>query len=252
MCIDLNCDMGESFGRYTLGNDIAMLDIVTSANIACGMHAGDPTVMACTVAHAAQKGVAIGAHPGYPDLQGFGRRTLDMTPDAIAAYIVYQMGALAGFARVAGVKLTHIKPHGALYNNAATDTELAQAVAHAVASFDPTLTLVTLPGSVLTLAARSAGLNVAGEGFADRAYNDDGTLVSRKQPGAVIHDPTQAIARAVRMVTRQEVATISGRVIPLPISTLCIHGDTPGALQIATDLRAALEAAGVDVRPLNL
>ena len=252
MHIDLNCDMGESFGRYTLGHDAAMLDIVTSANIACGLHAGDPIVMARAVQLTTRKGVTLGAHPGYPDLQGFGRRAINMTPEAVAAYVLYQIGALAGFARAAGTQITHVKLHGALYNRAATDAELAQAIAHAVASFDATLTLVTLPGSVLALAARSVGLHVVGEGFADRAYNDDGTLVPRSQPGAVIHDPEQAAARAVRMVTRQEVETISGRVIPLAIDTLCIHGDTPGAPQIARDLRAALEAAGVDVRPFNL
>ncbi len=251
MRIDLNCDMGESFGRYTLGDDAAMLDIVTSANVACGLHAGDPMVMQSTVTLAARKGVAVGAHPGYPDLQGFGRRAMALTPAEIETAVLYQIGALAGFARAAGVRLVHVKPHGALYNVAARDEAVAEAIVRAVAAFDPALIVVTLPDSALRHAAQAAGLHVACEGFADRAYREDGSLVPRSEPGAVIHDPAQAAARAIRMVTRGEVAAITGKVVPLHIDTLCIHGDTPDAVGIAAVLRAALEAAGVVVAPLR-
>jgi UPF0271 protein len=252
MRIDLNCDMGESFGRYTLGNNAAMLDVVTSANVACGLHAGDPTVMQATVALAAQKGVAVGAHPGYPDLQGFGRRTMALTPAEIEATVLYQIGALAGFARAAGVPLIHVKPHGALYNVAARDIAVAEAIVRAAAAFDPALIVVTLPDSALLHAAQTAGLRVAYEGFADRAYREDGTLVPRTEPGAVIHDPALATARAIRMVTLGEVEAITGKTVPLHIDTLCIHGDTPGAVAIAAALRLALESEGVVVAPLHI
>ena len=251
MHIDLNCDMGESFGRYTLGDDAALLDVVTSANIACGMHAGDPPVMQRTVAWAAQKGVAIGAHPGFPDLQGFGRRLMSIAPDELEACVLYQIGALAGFARAAGGALAHVKPHGALYNAAARDPLLADAIVRAIVAFDTNLIVVTLPDFALAKAARTAGLRVAHEGFADRAYRADGSLVPRSEPGAVIHDPALATARAVRMVTQGEVEATGGEVIPLHIDTLCIHGDTPGAVEIAASLRGALEAAGVTVVPLD-
>ncbi len=252
MRIDLNCDMGESFGRYTLGDDAALLDVVTSANIACGLHAGDPTVMGDTVKLAVQKGVAVGAHPGYPDLQGFGRRVMALTPAEIEATVLYQIGALAGFARAAGGALVHVKPHGALYNVAAREQSVAEAIVRAVMAFDPALVVMALPNSVLLYAARAAGLRVAREGFADRAYREDGSLVPRSEPGAVIHDPAQVTARAIRMVTHQEVEAITGKVIPLHIDTLCLHGDTPGAVALATALRAALEAEGVMVLPFSL
>lgn len=251
MHIDLNCDMGESFGRYTLGDDAAMLDVVTSANIACGLHAGDPSVMQATVALAAQKGVAVGAHPGYPDLQGFGRRAMALTPAEVEATVLYQIGALAGFARSAGEPLVHVKPHGTLYNVAARDQTVAEAIVRAVAAFDPNLIVVTLPDSALARAAQTAGLRVAYEGFADRAYSEDGNLVPRSAPDAVIHDPALATARAIRMVTHGEVKAVTGKVIPLHIDTLCIHGDTPGAVAIASALRAALEAEGVVVVSLD-
>ncbi len=252
MRIDLNCDMGESFGCYTLGDDAAMLDVVTSANVACGLHAGDPTVMQATVALAARKGVAVGAHPSYPDLQGFGRRMMALTPAEIEATMLYQIGALAGFARAAGAPLVHVKPHGALYNVAARDQTVAEAIVRAVVAFDPTLIIVTLPDSALLRAAQAAGLRVACEGFADRAYREDGSLVPRSEPGAVIHDPALATARVIRMVTRGEVEAITGKVVPLRIDTLCIHGDKPGAVAIAAALRAALEAEGVVIAPLNI
>lgn len=253
MHIDLNCDMGESFGRYALGNDAAMLRIVTSANIACGMHAGDPRVMRQTVQAAIAAGVAVGAHPGYPDLQGFGRRAMTMAPEDLEAALIYQLGALAGFARVTGLPakgLTHVKPHGALYNAAARDETVAQAVARAIAAFDPTLIVVTLPNSALVEAARSLGLPVAREGFADRAYQKDGTLVPRSQPGAVIHNPVVAANRAAQMVTEGKVTAITGEVIDLQIDTLCVHGDTQDAPQIAQTLRETLQKASVEIRPL--
>ncbi len=248
--IDLNCDMGESFGRYSLGDDEAMLRVVTSANIACGLHAGDPLVMKRTVARAAQYGVAIGAHPGYPDLQGFGRREMNLAPDEVEAFTLYQLGALAGIARAAGAALAHVKPHGALYNTLARDGILAAAFARAVAAFDSALIVVTLPGSALAQAAAAVGLRVALEGFADRAYRADGSLVSRSTPGAVIHDPARVAERAVRMVTCGEVETIEGQVISLRVDTLCVHGDTPGAPRLAAELRAAFEAAGISLAPL--
>ena len=251
MRIDLNCDMGESFGRYALGDDAAMLDVVTSANVACGLHAGDPTVMQATVALAAQKSVAVGVHPGYPDLQGFGRRAMALTPAEIEAAVLYQIGALAGFARAVGAPLVHVKPHGALYNVAARDQAVAEAITRAVAAFDPGLIVVTLPDSALLYAAQAAGLRVAREGFADRAYREDGSLVPRSEPGAVIHDPAMATVCAIRMVTQGEVEAITGNVVPLHIDTLCIHGDTPGAVAIAAALRSALEAEGVVVAPLG-
>ncbi|HOS78901.1 MAG TPA: 5-oxoprolinase subunit PxpA [Anaerolineae bacterium] len=251
MKIDLNCDLGESFGQYRLGDDAAMLEIVTSANIACGLHAGDPPVMRETVTLAARRGVAIGAHPGYPDLQGFGRRAMDLQPAELETFLIYQLGALAGFTQAAGAHLTHVKPHGALYNQAVADREIAAAIARAVASFDPTLIVVTLPEAALRLAARGNGLRVALEGFADRAYLADGTLAPRQRPGAVIHDPELATARAVRMITQGEVETIEGTVIPLRVNTLCVHGDTPGAAILAAQLRHALEAAQLVLAPLN-
>ncbi|MCU0520374.1 MAG: 5-oxoprolinase subunit PxpA [Anaerolineae bacterium] len=252
MLIDLNCDTGESFGRYTLGDDAAMLDVVTSANIACGLHAGDPMVMRRTVALAAARGVAVGAHPSYPDLQGFGRRSMSLSSEELESYLTYQLGALAGFTAAEGVPLVHMKPHGALYNIAAQDSEVATAIVRATAAFDRAIIIIALPGSALALAAKSEGLRVAHEGFADRAYQEDGTLVPRGQPGAVIEDPDQAAIRAVRMATRGIVDTLSGSTIPLRLDTLCVHGDTPNAPQIARALRRALEVAGVEVRRLAM
>jgi len=251
MRVDLNCDMGESFGRYTLGQDAAMLDVVTSANIACGLHAGDPQVMQQTVAEAAAKDVAIGAHPSLPDRQGFGRRLMALTPAEVEAFVLYQLGALAGFSQAAGATLTHVKPHGALYNWSAKDRKCAAAIVRAVAAFDPALIIVTLPGSALVDAACEWGLRVAREGFADRAYQVDGSLVPRSEPGAVIHDPAEAATRAVRMVTQGEIEAVGGAIIPLKIDTLCVHGDTPDAVGIGAELRRALEAAGVTITPLT-
>ncbi|MDP9373522.1 MAG: LamB/YcsF family protein [Chloroflexota bacterium] len=248
--IDLNSDMGESFGRWALGHDEALLDHVSSANVACGFHAGDPRVMARTVALARAKGVAVGAHPGFPDLAGFGRREIATTPDEVTTDVLYQLGALDAFCRAAGVSLRHVKPHGALYNQIAVDERLATATAEAVARFNRDLILVGLPGSAVERAAAAAGLPFAREAFADRAYNADGTLASRRLPGAVIADPARVAERAARMATAGRVGTVDGGEIGLAADTLCIHGDTPGAVELARTVRDALERHGVTIRPL--
>ncbi len=248
--IDLNSDMGESFGAWTLGQDAALLDLVTSANIACGYHAGDPLVIERTVAAAAERGVAVGAHPAYPDLVGFGRRTLDMTSAELEAAVLYQVGALAGFARAAGVPLVHVKAHGALYNRAAGDAATAEAIARGVRRFSRDCILVGLAGSLLIAAGEAAGLPVAAEAFADRAYEADGTLRSRRLPGALLPDPAAAAAQAVSIVRDGQLRRFDGILVLLHADTLCIHGDTPGAVEYARAVRAALEAAGVVVAPL--
>ncbi len=229
--IDLNCDMGESYGRYSLGQDQALLTYVTSVNIACGYHAGDPLVMRDTVRLALEHGAAIGAHPGYPDLQGFGRRAMDLSAEEVEAVVLYQIGALAGFARAAGAELTHVKPHGALYNQAAKNWALAQAVARGTARFSKHLILVGLAGSLSLQAGSEAGLRTASEGFPERGYTPEGTLIPRSQPGALIESPAEAAAQAVRLAQ-------SG------LDTLCIHGDSPHALEIVRAVQAALAQAG--------
>jgi 5-oxoprolinase (ATP-hydrolysing) subunit A len=249
--VDLNSDMGESFGPYTLGQDEALLEWVSSANIACGFHAGDPRIMGETVALAQEKGVAVGAHPSFPDLVGFGRRDMVMTPDEVSTDLLYQLGALDAFCRTAGTPLRHVKPHGALYNRIAVDGGLARAVAQTVALFRRDLILVGLPGSAIERAAGAAGVAFAREVFADRAYNADGSLVSRRVAGAIISDPTQVARRAVRMILRGKVATIAGGEIDLHADTICIHGDTPGAVELARTVRSALEANGIAVLPLG-
>lgn len=249
--MDLNVDCGESFGAWTLGDDAAVLRHVTSANIACGGHAGDPGVMRRTLRLCRALGVSAGAHPGYPDLQGFGRRALPMSPDEIADSVLAQLGALEALARAEGVKLTHVKPHGALYNRAATDRAVADAIAGAVAAFDPGLILVGLAGSQLIEAGRAAGLCVAREAFADRAYEADGSLRARHLPGALIEDTAQGVAQALGIALRGEVTSWDGACVRLEADTLCIHGDTPGAAARAEQLRRALEQAGVAVRPLT-
>ena len=252
MAIDLNCDMGESFGAYQIGQDEAVLEYVTSANIACGFHAGDPLVMDVTVRMAHSLGVSVGAHPGYPDLQGFGRRNMDLTAEEVEAFILYQVGALAGFARAAGTELVHVKPHGALYNQAARDRGLAAAVARGVARFSRGLVLVGLAGSQLLAAGQEAGLQVAGEGFADRAYNPDGSLRSRRLPGALLETPEQVLAQAIRLAQEGVVAMAGSQSVAWPVDTLCIHGDTPGAAAFARTLRAGLAQAGIEVKPLRV
>ena len=251
MLVDLNCDMGESFGRYRVGADEALMPFITSANIACGYHAGDPLVMDRTVRLAAKHGVGVGAHPGFPDLMGFGRRAMQLSSEEIENYILYQIGALAAFARAAGVELGHVKPHGALYNMAVKDVELARAIIHGIARFSKEIIVVCLAGSAMIEAAGEAGLRVAQEGFADRAYNPDGTLQSRKDPGSVIHDPQRAAKQAVAMVRDGVVVAHTDEEIPLRVDTICVHGDTPAAVQIAQAIRTELEAAGIEVAPMG-
>ncbi len=249
--VDLNCDMGESFGPYTLGQDEALLDWVSSANVACGFHAGDPRTIGETVALAQERGVAVGAHPSFPDLVGFGRRDMVMTLDEVSTDLLYQLGALDAFCRTAGTPLRHIKPHGALYNRIAVDTTLARAVAQTVALYRRDLVIVGLPNSAIERAAKAAGVPYAREVFADRAYNADGTLASRRIAGALITDPTQIARRAVRMVLRGTVTTLTGDEIALHPDTICLHGDSPGAIELARTLRGALEANGVAILPLG-
>ncbi len=249
--VDLNCDMGESYGRWTLGADEAIMPFITSANIACGYHGGDPHVMRKTVALALKHGVAIGAHPSLPDLMGFGRRVMDVSPQEVKDYLCYQTGALREFLRVAGSELQHVKPHGILYNMCEKDEALAQAVGEAVMESGKGLILMTLASGRYDATCRKMGCRVASEGFADRAYNVDGTLVSRKLPGSLIIEPQQAAAQAVKMAVEGKVRTIDGLEIDISVQTICCHGDTPGAEKIVRAVREALGKAGVQVRSLR-
>ena len=250
--IDVNADLGESFGAWTMGVDEELLGLVSSANVACGFHAGDPSVMDRTVARAVQAGVAIGAHPSYFDLRGFGRRAMSVGAAEVEADVVYQVGALAAFATSHGARLTHVKPHGALYNQAATDDALARAIARATARVDPSLVLVGLASSApMRRAADEAGLRYAAEAFADRAYEPDGSLCPRGVAGAVITDPDAAAAQAVRIAREGTVTSASGTAVLLRADTLCLHGDNPHALAIARAVRQALDAAGIAVRALD-
>jgi len=251
MDVDLNSDVGESFGAWTSGDDEALIPLVSSVNVACGFHAGDPLVIERTVELAVRHGVAVGAHPGYPDLAGFGRRDLAMTREELEAALVYQVGAVATFARAAGSELRHVKPHGALYNRAALDVAIAEAVARAVRRVSADLILVGLAGSVSLEAGRAAGLAVAAEGFADRAYEPDGRLRSRRLAGAVHVDPAIAAAQAVGIVRDGRVTAHDGTTVALHADTICLHGDTPGAPALARAIRAALEAAGIGVAALR-
>lgn len=244
--IDLNCDLGESFGRYQLGDDAKIMPLITSANIACGFHAGDPIVMAHTVTMAKQHGVKVGAHPGFLDLQGFGRRSMGMSPQEIGHIIHYQLGALKAFVRVAGLQLSHVKPHRALYNMAAEDGVIAEAIAEAVAAYDDNLILVGLAGSKLVQAAENCGLRAAQEAFPDRTYLPDGRLMPRSQPGAVVAKPEDISENALRLV--REGININGEQIR--IDTLCLHGDHPGAVKNARQVRRQLEDADVAICPL--
>ena len=249
--VDLNCDMGESFGAYTIGADDAVFPFITSANVACGFHGGDPAVMRTTLARAQRENVAVGAHPGFPDLIGFGRRNLDASPQEIYDLVVYQVGALMGFARAAKLELQHVKPHGALYNMAVAKPELAAAIARAVFDVDRELILFGLPGSHLIGEGQAAGLRTASEAFADRNYLSDGSLVSRKRADAQVHDADEAVRRALRMVRDGRVTPVDGPDIPITVDTICIHGDGPHAAEFARRLRGALEADGVAVKPLK-
>jgi UPF0271 protein len=250
--IDLNADLGEAFGAYPMGADEAVLVYVTSANVACGFHAGDPSVIDRTVARAVRAGVALGAHPSHFDLRGFGRREIAADPAEVEADVLYQVGAVAAFARAHGSHLTHVKPHGALYSQAARDEALARAIARGVARAGHDLVLVGLAGSAaMRRAAESEGLRFAAEAFADRAYDGEGRLVPRSRPGALITDPASAAAKALRIVREGVVASIDGREIEMHADTLCLHGDNPHALGIARAVREALEGAGVSVRALS-
>ena len=251
MRVDLNADVGESLGPWPMGDDAALVPLVTSVNVACGAHAGDPLTIERTVRLAAAHGASVGAHPGYPDLVGFGRRDIDMAPDELEASIVYQVGAVAAFAADAGVPLRHVKPHGALYNAAARDSALADVVARAVARVSPSLVLVGLAGSKLIAAGQRAGLRTAEEGFADRAYEADGSLRSRRLHGAVHADASVVAAQAVAIVRDGRVTSHDGSAVSVRADTLCIHGDSPGAAAFARAIREALAEAGVTVAALE-
>lgn len=249
--IDLNSDLGEGFGAYRIGDDAALFPLISSANVACGFHGGDPRVMERTVAAVHANGVGVGAHPGFPDLVGFGRREMAATPDEVRTDTLYQIGALAAFCRAAGAPLRHVKPHGALYNRAVGDVALAEAIVGGVAAFDRDLIFLAPPGTALFAAAEAAGLATAREGFADRAYHADGSLISRRVPGSVIDDPEAAAERALRLVVEGRVATVDGGELALTIDSLCIHSDTPGAVAIARAVRRRFDEARIAVRPLG-
>ncbi len=243
--VDLNADLGESFGAWRLGHDDALLTVVTSANIACGFHAGDPLTIRQACASAVTRGVSIGAQVSYRDLAGFGRREMTVPPAELTAEVLYQIAALDGVARAEGGRVSYVKPHGALYNRAAWDPEQAACVADAIRSYDPRLPLLTLAGSEAARAAADAGLAVVAEAFADRAYRDDGTLLPRGEPGAVLSDPGHVAARIVEMVTTGTVETVTGNRVALQPRSVCVHGDTPGAVSLARAVRTALEQAGL-------
>lgn len=245
--IDLNSDLGESFGAWSFGDDDAILAIVTSANVACGFHAGDPSVMRAVCRSSVERGVAIGAQVSYPDLVGFGRRFLDMAPDELRDAVLYQLGALDAFAQVAGSQICYVKPHGALYHAVAVERPLAEALVTAVVEYDPSLAVLGLPGSAVLAEADAAGLEAVSEAFVDRAYRPDGALVPRREPGSLLTEPDVIAARAVRMAVDNEVVAADGSVVPVLARSLCVHSDTPGAVAIARAVRDALDAAGVGV-----
>ncbi|ASJ10635.1 lactam utilization protein LamB [Thermococcus sp. P6] len=251
MKVDLNSDLGESFGRYRLGMDEEVMRYVTSANVACGWHAGDPLVMRRTVRLAREMKVEVGAHPGYPDLLGFGRRYMDLTREEARNYVLYQIGALYAFAKAEGLTLQHVKPHGALYNALAKDEELARGVLEGIADFERKLIFVGLSNSKPLEIAEEMGLSVAHEVFADRAYNPDGTLVSRRLKGAVIHDKEAIAERVISMVKDGGVKAINGEWVDLKADTVCVHGDNPKALEITAHVRKRLEEEGVKVLPMK-
>ena len=249
LVVDFNCDMGESFGQYKLGCDEEVIKYITSANVACGFHAGDPQSMRYTVELAEKHGVAIGAHPAFPDLQGFGRRNMAVTPSEARNDVAYQIGALQAFTK--NRRLQHVKPHGAMYNMAVYNTELAKAINEAVLETDPDMIIVVLAGSPWANLGRKMGLKVAEEAFADRALNADGTLVPRSEPGAVIHDLAEVVERSVQMVSEGSVKAITGEDVSIRADTLCLHGDTPGSIEIAKAVRSGLESSGVNITSLS-
>lgn len=248
--VDLNSDLGESFGRYTLGMDADILPLVSSANVACGYHASDPLVMDKTIAMAKEAGVRVGAHPGFPDLMGFGRRNMDVSPAEAKAYTLYQLGALDAFCKAHGVKMQHVKPHGAMYNMAGKDYALSKAICEAIYAYDKDLIVMALSGGELVHAAEDMGLKVAREVFADRAYEEDGSLVNRRKEGAMITDENEAIARVVRMIKEQKVTAVTGKDIPIKADSVCVHGDGVKALAFVKKIRETLTAEGIEIVPL--
>ena len=249
--VDLNSDLGESFGRYTLGMDDKIIPLITSANVACGYHASDPVVMEKTIAMAKEAGIRVGAHPGFPDLMGFGRRNMNVSPAEAKAYTLYQLGALDGFCRAAGVKLQHVKPHGAFYNMAAKDYKLSVAICEAIKNFDKDLIVLALSGGELAKAAKDMGLRTALEVFADRGYEEDGTLVDRRKEGAMITDEQEAIDRVIRMVKEKKVTAVTGRDIPIQADSVCVHGDGVKALAFVEKIRAALQKEEIQICSLD-
>lgn len=249
--VDLNSDLGESFGRYSLGMDDKVIPLITSANVACGYHASDPVVMEKTVGMAKNAGVRVGAHPGFPDLMGFGRRNMSVTPGEARAYVLYQLGALYGFCKAKGVALQHVKPHGALYNMAAKDYELSLAICQAIKEFDSSLMVLALSGGQLVRAAEDVGLCVALEVFADRAYEEDGSLVDRRKEGAMVTDEEEAISRVIRMVKEKKVTAITGKDIPIQADSVCVHGDGARALAFVERIREALGREGIEICSLE-
>ncbi len=249
--IDLNSDLGESFGNYKIGRDEDVIPLISSANIACGYHASDPVVMDRTVRIAKEAGIAAGAHPGYPDLMGFGRRNMAVSPSEAKAYVLYQLGALDAFMKTIGLPMQHVKPHGAFYNMAAKDAALAEAICEAVKEYNPELIILALYGGELEKCARAMGLRTASEFFADRAYEDDGSLVNRRLEGAVIHDEEIAIARTVKMIKEKKVTTIHGTEIELDCRSVCVHGDNEKALAFVRRIREAFAAEGIEIAPLH-
>ena len=248
--IDLNSDLGESFGRYTIGNDDKIIPLITSANVACGYHASDPVVMMETIQRAKEAGITVGAHPGLPDLMGFGRRSMAISNEEAKAYTLYQISALGGMCKAAGVKLQHVKPHGALYNMAAKDYDLSKAICEAIYEYDKDLIVMGLSGSEMIKAAHDCGLKAASEVFADRAYEEDGTLVNRRKPGAMIEDEDEAIKRVIRMVKEGKVESINGNDISIKADSICVHGDNPKALEFVKNIRETLVAEGVEIKNL--
>ncbi len=249
--IDLNCDLGESFGAYTIGQDEAVIPLISSANIACGFHAGDSLVMSETVKMSKNAGIGIGAHPGFPDLQGFGRRKLDASPKEVKAYIQYQIGALNAFCKANNAVLNHVKPHGALYNMAGADEKLAAAICEGIAEVDTSLILLGLSGSKMVKAASNAGIKFASEVFADRAYREDGSLVPRKEPGSMITDETEAVLRVIEMADKGTVTAITGKKIEITADSVCVHGDNAHALSFVEKIRAALKDNNIEIKTLN-
>jgi 5-oxoprolinase (ATP-hydrolysing) subunit A len=250
--VDLNCDLGESFGAYTIGMDEQVIPYISSANIACGYHASDPVVMQKTIKLAKENGIGVGAHPGFPDLMGFGRRNMNVSPSEVKAYVQYQIGALYAFCKAAHLPLSHVKPHGALYNMAGKDYKLAKAICEGILEFDSDLILMALSGSEMMNAAKDTGLKAAKEVFADRAYEEDGSLVARSKPGAMITDEDTAIQRVIRMIQEGKVTAVTGKDISIEADSVCVHGDGAKALEFVKKIRTALKTAEIRVLPLSV